>query len=97
MAVNVLIHLEPTDKGELVWWAESPETPGLSAAANSLVELQFLVRQSIVELVGDVEVAYRLAEDEPVTEGERVTLPDSPVPSSGPAVTRARSSTLSPV
>lgn len=47
-AVRVLYHLE-----EQVWWAESPDVAGFSAAADSLGDLQQRVRTVLRDVYGD--------------------------------------------
>jgi predicted RNase H-like HicB family nuclease len=49
-AVSVLVH-----SGEGSWWADSPELPGLSIAADSLAELRALIAPA---------VAFHLESDE---------------------------------
>ena len=41
-AVSILVHAE-----ESSWWAESPELPGLSIAADSLAELRALIAPAV--------------------------------------------------
>lgn len=65
MVVEMLIHLEAAD-GAAVWWAEVPELPGFSAAADTLAELRAQARAAIDEIVRDQgqvvgAVAERLA------------------------------------
>lgn len=45
--VTVLFHLE-----DGVWWAESPDVPGMTAAAAALVETRALVVEALDELLG---------------------------------------------
>jgi predicted RNase H-like HicB family nuclease len=47
---ELIIHLEDAD-GEVVWWAESPDVPGFSAAAPSLDELRRRAIDALAELV----------------------------------------------
>lgn len=58
------MHLEEAD-GEAVWWANSPDLPGFTAAAPSLADLRELVREGL----GDTPVTERL--DAPVIGGVR--------------------------
>lgn len=76
MQVNLLIHLEATGGDPAcVWWAESPEMPGFSAAADHLPELLRQAQEAIDELVSDAEVVPTLA---PLFEDE---TPPGPVTS----------------
>lgn len=43
---ELIIHLEDAD-GEVVWWAESPDVPGFSAAAPTLAELRERAREAL--------------------------------------------------
>lgn len=53
---ELIIHLDNAD-GEVVWWAESPQVPGLTAAASSLAELRELAMKALRdELSPTVEV-----------------------------------------
>lgn len=52
MKVQLLIHYEPAET-KRVWWAESPEVPGLSASADSLADVQALAKQAIVEILSE--------------------------------------------
>lgn len=49
--IELIIHLEGVD-GEAVWWAESPDVPGFSAAAPSLIELRERAQAALEELKG---------------------------------------------
>lgn len=44
-AVRVLYHRE-----DGVWWAESPDVPGFSAAADSLPDVRHYVREALREV-----------------------------------------------
>jgi predicted RNase H-like HicB family nuclease len=57
---TLIIHLDNAD-GEVVWWAESPEAPGFTAAASSLVELRELALNGLRDLISPaIEVAELL-------------------------------------
>ncbi len=47
MRANILIHLEPDDKGLPTWWAESKELEGFTAVAASLSELRELIHEEL--------------------------------------------------
>ena len=51
MNVMLIIHLE-ADGHEAVWWAESPDVAGFSAAAPTLGELRELVVEGIEKACG---------------------------------------------
>lgn len=58
--VELTIHLENSD-GEIVWWAESPDVDGFSAAAPSLSELRSRSVAALRDLVSpDLDVVERL-------------------------------------
>jgi predicted RNase H-like HicB family nuclease len=48
---ELTIHLEAVE-GEVVWWADSPDVPGFSAAAPSLVELRERATAALEEILG---------------------------------------------
>lgn len=56
----MVIHLENAD-GEAVWWAESPQAPGFTAAAETLRELRALAYPALREFVGAGEIVERLS------------------------------------
>ena len=65
MDITLQIHLEATDE-DIVWWAESDDLPGVTAAAETLTEM----RENLEAVLGDlseergeaiVVVAERLA------------------------------------
>jgi predicted RNase H-like HicB family nuclease len=55
LPVELIFHLEPVE-GEPVWWAESPQIPGLAAAAPTLGELRDAVWAAVFveRLTGDM-------------------------------------------
>lgn len=62
VTTELIIHLESEpETGEVVWWAESPEVPGLSAAASSLRELREMAMYSLRQLGAAGPVVERLA------------------------------------
>lgn len=60
-AMELVIHLEGADS-EAVWWAESPQMPGFSAAAPTLSELRTQAYRAIRGVAGSVQITERLAE-----------------------------------
>ncbi len=58
-SVELIIHLDSADDG-VVWWAESPEAPGFTAAADSLAELRELATTGLRGVLGDVSIVERL-------------------------------------
>jgi len=44
-SVQFVVHMDVGDN-DVVWWAESPDIPGLSVAADTLVDLRRLVSES---------------------------------------------------
>lgn len=62
--IELVIHIEAAN-GEAVWWAESPEVPGFSAAAPTLAELRTRATAALAELRDDpVEIVERLVGEE---------------------------------
>lgn len=51
--VTVLVYLEPTDSGTLVWCAESPEVPGFYAADDSLNALLVRAEYALSEIFAE--------------------------------------------
>jgi len=65
--MDVSIHLEAADD-DVVWWADSPNAPGLSVAAASLSELMALVEEAITAHYSSPRrVRFRLVDDESQT------------------------------
>lgn len=52
MRARILVHLEASDSGP-VWWAESPEFPGFSAAGDTLVNLRRRTNAALSELASE--------------------------------------------
>jgi hypothetical protein len=64
--IEILLHIEradlPGQPPEFVWWAESNEFPGFTAAAPTLAELRSVVRDAVRELdLSDSEIQERLS------------------------------------
>ncbi len=89
MATVVLVHGE-FEGPRLTWWAEAPDLPGFSAAADTLRELRGLAREGIEDFLrvrepATVEIEWRLASLE-ASRGPEIDL-DALVPhSEGPEV-----------
>ncbi|MDA8267941.1 MAG: hypothetical protein M0013_06150 [Actinomycetota bacterium] len=49
MRAHILVHLEASESGP-VWWAESADFPGFSAAADTLVDLRRSATAALAEL-----------------------------------------------
>jgi predicted RNase H-like HicB family nuclease len=57
---ELIIHLEGGG-GEVVWWSDSPDVPGFSAAAPSLAELRARATAALEEILGaPVQLVERL-------------------------------------
>ena len=65
MEVRLLVHGEPTESGRLVWWIESPEFAGFSAAGDTLVEARIRAEQAIAELADGADLVFRYELVEP--------------------------------
>jgi hypothetical protein len=79
MPATVYIHIDAGEH-DFVWWAESPDVPGLTVAAPSLPELRTLIDEAVLlDAPPDVgEITYLLVtEDEPADEAP-VWTPDAP-------------------
>lgn len=64
MTVTFAIHLEQARDG-VVWWAESEDARGLTAAADSLVELRRLIEEAVaLHLGAGVETRLELVASE---------------------------------
>jgi hypothetical protein len=73
--IRLSVHLERSAQGTAVWWADSPDVPGLYLVADTLRELESLaseaVRAAPDELdrpTGDVALELHLVGDEPATD-----------------------------
>ena len=65
MTTELIIHLEVAD-GDVVWWAESPDLPGFTAAGSSLGELRERAMAAIEEIQGGpVQIVEHLEADVP--------------------------------
>jgi len=78
MKATLIIHVEAADtETKVVWWAESAELPGFSAAGDTLAELRAAASEAIEAEWGDVEIVEKLVGDERQQlagpSGERVT------------------------
>jgi predicted RNase H-like HicB family nuclease len=49
MDIALQIHVEASEAGTPVWWAESPDLPGFTASADSLAELRTVVDEVLAE------------------------------------------------
>jgi hypothetical protein len=96
---EVRVHLEPVDGGEIAWWAESDQLPGLSAAAGNLPALLDLVREELVDLGVDLDgVWFNLAtEDEPVLDQAPATAVEGDVIKPATAGDEIRTRILDPI
>lgn len=54
-------HVESSPEGA-VWWAESPDVQGFTAAAPSLAELRDRCRDALNDIVGSGEFLERLVD-----------------------------------
>lgn len=55
MAVTLCVHMEMTEEGA-VWWADSEQVEGFSAAASSLQELTAMAKHALVDMMSDGEL-----------------------------------------
>lgn len=89
MRVEVQLHLEAVPDEGFVWWAESPDVSGFSAAASHLPELLERCDSALSEILDDsLEIAYRMvsldslprgADLEPARSGDSATsFPSAP-------------------
>lgn len=62
MRVRMKLHVELADAAP-VWWAESPDLAGFTAAANDLAELRRLIREELDERSPDVAYSEELVGD----------------------------------
>jgi predicted RNase H-like HicB family nuclease len=77
MSVTVAIHLDPTES-DVVWWAESADLPGFSAAAPTLRDLRKLIDEAVSMEVGEAEIDLQLVGEEPAREAPEVMLKGAP-------------------
>ncbi len=50
MQIDVVIHLEADEMGEVSWWAGSSALAGFTAIANTLSELRALIKEELAIL-----------------------------------------------
>lgn len=85
MDITLEFHIEAVGEGVVSWWAESNDLPGVTVAADSLLELRELIDQMLSDLSEDrdepiVVIAEHLSGeddeyDEPSVEVQR-DVPD---------------------
>jgi len=75
--IDLLIHLEqvPDPDPGFVWWAESPDLPGFSAAADHLPDLLRQAEAAIDDLVADAEIVPMLCSGDA---GRQESVPPAP-------------------
>ena len=52
MDVQLVIHLERADR-DIVWWAETDDVPGFSAAADTLVDMRAHALAALAEIAAE--------------------------------------------
>ena len=70
LAVRIWFHLEPTENGRVVWWAESPDEPSVYASGDSLADTRLTAERIIRDLRSDtgeavLEFEYDILHDPP--------------------------------
>ena len=50
--IDLVIHLETVNSHRVMWWADSPQVPGFSAAADSLSALRARAKEALAEVLG---------------------------------------------
>jgi predicted RNase H-like HicB family nuclease len=69
MTVELIIHLEAAED-EAVWWAESPDVAGFTAAGSSLSELRRRAHAALTEITGGtVQLVERMAQGDDAPDG----------------------------
>ena len=63
MQVDVVIHLESDEVGEVSWWAESDALAAFTAVANTLADLRDLVKEELAILGEEDGVEYIYGEE----------------------------------
>jgi predicted RNase H-like HicB family nuclease len=87
MKVRLELHLEVDDEREFVWWASSPDVPGLYAAADLMVECVGNATIAASEILGEaVDIVPVFAEPDQRDLGPNDL--DETKQSSPPSVTR---------
>lgn len=71
--IRLVARLDLTDDGEIVWWADSPDAPGVTVAAASLRELESLGREAVADIDPAADVVVRLMGSAPSTEADAIT------------------------
>ncbi|MHB1710356.1 MAG: DUF1902 domain-containing protein [Acidimicrobiales bacterium] len=77
MVIKLRVHLESTDDPEspFVWWAESDEVRGFSAAAGHLAELLARSQDALADLLGqEIEVSPTMVPNDEPVEAPSTTL-----------------------
>jgi hypothetical protein len=89
MDIALNIHVERSEAGTPVWWADSDDLPGMTASANSLAELRTALAELLEEfgseLVADVG---HPGEDITIVSESLVGADFGPGSAPGPLVTR---------
>ena len=68
--VRLVMHLEATD-GDVVWWTDSPDVAGLTAAADTLRDVLAAAESTVRTDDPDATFAYLFA-DEGTSGGDRI-------------------------
>lgn len=88
MRARILVHLEASESGP-VWWAESADFPGFSAAADTLVDLRRRATAALSELAEERGESLGSLQESLALDGDGSEGPEMPTPD--PDVTEAAS------
>lgn len=70
MTTELIIHLEASEDGEPLWWAEAPDVPGFYAAGGSLAVLRSRALDALRDIRGTTALVERMAgADDDSTDG----------------------------
>lgn len=53
LLVTLMLHLEPTESAEAVWWTESPDLPGFYATREHLAEVLLVSEIAVTDALRD--------------------------------------------
>ena len=93
MDATFRVHIDLTDRQAVVWWAETTSVPGLTLAADTLMELRRLIDDAVGEYFdGSTTVSLELvpleiSDNESPTQGP--ILGDTEEKAVGPTVRKA--------
>ena len=80
MDIALKIHIEASEAGSPIWWAESDDLPGLTASADTLAELRVALAEVLEEFGKELAVDAGHAGETIQIVSELLVAGDMPAP-----------------